>query len=320
LLGTPDWDQDVDVAASSPLSGKNLMYTLHFYACTHKATQRSKAMTARSLGLPMFVSEWGATHADGGVDGIVCEAEARTWHDWLDANNISWTAWKLDGCSDSSCMFKNQMVPATGAWTTAQLNGHAQIVIDEMKNGSGMTTGGTSGTGGSGNTGTGGSGGSSGGGAFPPNPAGCALITSCSGCCSTMGVFALDAASSDATAQLVRSFSASSSSASASFQFTTADQIGALFFKLATPQDIGFLGLTLGGSGGSFEVALVQGNGKNGCIYDVLGEELDSIPSACWGVGAGPAVGLPADQVEVRVRSFTSGAASLSVSNLEFSP
>ena len=34
--------------------------------------QRSKAVAARNDGLPMFVTEWGATHADGGLDGIVC--------------------------------------------------------------------------------------------------------------------------------------------------------------------------------------------------------------------------------------------------------
>jgi hypothetical protein len=191
-----------------------------------------------------------------------------------------------------------------------------------MKNGSGMTpvgTGGTSnmGTGGAGNTGTGGAGGA---GPFPPNPAGCALVSSCASCCSTSGVFALDAASDDATSQLVRSFSASATGASASFQFTAAEQIGAIFFKLASPQDIGFLGLSMGGSGGLFEVALVEGNGANGCIYDVIGSELDSIPSACWGDGAGPAAGLPADQIEVRVRSTKAGAGSVSVTDLEFSP
>ena len=135
LLGTPNWDQDVDIAAASPLSGTNLMYTLHFYACTHQAAIRAKAQTARSRGLPMFVTEWGATHADGGVDGIVCEAEARTWHDWLDSNWISWTAWKLDGCTDSSCLFKDRSAPVSGGWTSAMLNGHAPIVIDEMLNG-----------------------------------------------------------------------------------------------------------------------------------------------------------------------------------------
>jgi len=68
LLGTPNWDQDVDVAAADPMAGDtNIMYTLHFYACTHNSAkgQMAKAKSALASGLPIFVSEWGATTADG---------------------------------------------------------------------------------------------------------------------------------------------------------------------------------------------------------------------------------------------------------------
>jgi len=102
ILGTPNWSQDVDIAAQSPVGGTNLMYTLHFYSCSHGADLRAKAAAAYELGLPLFVTEWGASDADGGVDGIVCEAEAQAWHDWMDPRGISWTAWKLDGCTDST--------------------------------------------------------------------------------------------------------------------------------------------------------------------------------------------------------------------------
>src|SRR5205814_7080446 len=34
VLGTPSWSQDVDLAAADPVVGTNLLYTLHFYACT----------------------------------------------------------------------------------------------------------------------------------------------------------------------------------------------------------------------------------------------------------------------------------------------
>src|SRR5690606_806857 len=74
IAGTPNWSQDVDVAAGSKLSGSNLMYTLHFYACSHGASLMSKAQSALNSGLPIFVTEWGASHADGGVDGVVCES------------------------------------------------------------------------------------------------------------------------------------------------------------------------------------------------------------------------------------------------------
>lgn len=37
LVGTPNWSQYVDQAAADPIQGyDNLMYTLHFYAATHR--------------------------------------------------------------------------------------------------------------------------------------------------------------------------------------------------------------------------------------------------------------------------------------------
>lgn len=37
LMGCPHWDQDIDIVAKSPIEGvENVMYTLHFYAATHK--------------------------------------------------------------------------------------------------------------------------------------------------------------------------------------------------------------------------------------------------------------------------------------------
>ncbi|HET9953771.1 MAG TPA: glycoside hydrolase family 5 protein [Polyangiaceae bacterium] len=137
VLGTPNWDQDVDAAAQSPVSGKNLMYALHFYACSHQGPIMDKAKAAFDKGLPMFVTEWGATHADGGTDGVVCEQPTRDWHSWLDSKMISWAAWKFDGCGDSSCFFKNRDVPTNGNWKADQLNGHANLVIDLMRTGPG---------------------------------------------------------------------------------------------------------------------------------------------------------------------------------------
>ncbi|HET9955285.1 MAG TPA: glycoside hydrolase family 5 protein [Polyangiaceae bacterium] len=325
LLGTPNWDQDVDVAAQSPLAGKNLMYTLHFYACSHAARERSKAQTARSRGLPMFVTEWGATHADGGVDGVVCEGEARTWHDFLDQHAISWAAWKMDGCTDSSCLFKNRDVPVDGGWTAQQLNGHAPLVIDEMKTGpeslAGTGGGGSGGSTSMGGASSGGTGGTAGGTtSFPPDPAGCELVTSCTDCCETTGVYGLDPASMDATGRLVKSFSVEGGQARATFQFSELDEVGGIFFKLTSPRSIESIGLTAGGDGDAFEVALVNGSGANGCLYDLSSAGLASEPYTCWENGAGPSAGEPVDQIEVRVRALQSGPASLVVQELEFGP
>ena len=132
VLGTPNWSQYVDQAAASPVAGTNLLYTLHFYSCTHTASLRSRAEQALGKGLPLFVTEWGSTHADGGLDGEVCLDEARLWTDWMRMRGISWTAWKLDNCTDSSCYFAPTGAPRDGAWTDAMLQDHGLFVRDRM--------------------------------------------------------------------------------------------------------------------------------------------------------------------------------------------
>lgn len=133
VLGTPNWSQDVEAAAGDPMTGSNLMYTLHFYSCSHTQKLRDKADQALGKGLPLFVTEWGATNADGGLDGLLCLPEAQLWHDWMKKNSISWAAWKLDNCEpDSSCILAKG-APKTGGWTDNFLHGHGPFVRDRMK-------------------------------------------------------------------------------------------------------------------------------------------------------------------------------------------
>jgi endoglucanase len=133
ILGTPNWSQYVDVAAASPVAGANLMYTLHFYTCTHTGWLRTRAEAALAAGLALFVTEWGASAADGGLDGKVCYAEATTWMNWLETKQIGWSAWKLDGCNpDSTCLLQPG-APASGGWDAEYLHGHAEFVRDALR-------------------------------------------------------------------------------------------------------------------------------------------------------------------------------------------
>ena len=134
IMGTPFWSQAVDDAADDPVSGTNLMYTVHFYSCEHRAAQRAQAQYARDRQLAIFVTEWGATRADGGTDpnGEVCSDEAQLWHDFMNQQGISWTAWKLDDCTDLSCLLR-QAAPRVGGWEDEWLNGHAPFVRDRMR-------------------------------------------------------------------------------------------------------------------------------------------------------------------------------------------
>lgn len=120
VLGTPTFSQDVDLAALDPVAGTNLLYTLHFYACTHKQSLRDKGSLALSRGIALFITEFGATPSDGGTpgngDNIVCEDEANSWFSWMAANNISGASWKLNQCADTSCILTFN-APIDGPWT-----------------------------------------------------------------------------------------------------------------------------------------------------------------------------------------------------------
>lgn len=133
VLGTPNWSQYVDVAAASPVAGENLMYTLHFYSCSHTGQFRTRAETALTRGVALFITEWGASNADGGLDGKLCLDEANTWITWAATKRISWAAWKLDNCTpDSTCLLVPG-APVNGGWTSEFLRGHAPFVRDALR-------------------------------------------------------------------------------------------------------------------------------------------------------------------------------------------
>jgi aryl-phospho-beta-D-glucosidase BglC (GH1 family) len=133
VVGTPRWDQLPNAAAADPIDDANVAYTLHFYACSHQANIRANGTAALAAGLPVFVSEWGATNADGGTSANpgVCEDSARQWQDWMEQNDISWAAWKLDAGGDSSSILATG-APVDGGWTDDQIHGHGYLVHEFM--------------------------------------------------------------------------------------------------------------------------------------------------------------------------------------------
>lgn len=133
VLGTPRWAQNVDVAAANPVEGDNLLYTLHFYSCSHTAWLRDRAKAAIEAGIALFVTEWGSTHADGGTadNPGVCLTEAQAWHAFMDENGISSTAWKLTSDGDSSSILV--AAPASGPWTDEHLSEHGRFVREVVQ-------------------------------------------------------------------------------------------------------------------------------------------------------------------------------------------
>jgi len=120
LVGTPTWSQDVDVAAKSPIKDyRNIMYTLHFYANTHRDSYRSKAETAIRAGLPLLVSEFGISDASG--SGGVNENEGTKWITFLNQHGIGYVAWNLSNKNESSSLIKSSCTKKSG-WSASDLS------------------------------------------------------------------------------------------------------------------------------------------------------------------------------------------------------
>ena len=131
IVGTPTWSQDVDVAASSPLTGSNIAYTLHFYAATHKASLRAKAQAALDRGVALFVTEYGTCEASGA--GAIDAASTQEWMDFLRTNNLSHCNWALNDKAEAASVLVPGTNPAA-AWSDSYLTTSGRLAKSYIHN------------------------------------------------------------------------------------------------------------------------------------------------------------------------------------------
>jgi endoglucanase len=131
LMGCPHWDQDVHIVADSPMQGyNNLMYTLHFYAATHKQQLRDRMTDVVKRGIPIFVSECAGMEASG--DGPLNEAEWQAWVDCMETNGISYACWSLSD-KNETCSMLLPRAKATGQWTPDLIKPWGKMVRETLR-------------------------------------------------------------------------------------------------------------------------------------------------------------------------------------------
>lgn len=126
IVGTPTWSQlgsagHLYEPADDPITGqKNIMYTFHFYASDrdHNQWLTEKIGTAINRGLPVFVTEYGLSEANGG--GNVDLGKAQEWLSRCDKYNVSYCAWSLCNKGESSALISSGCSKTSG-WTTGEL-------------------------------------------------------------------------------------------------------------------------------------------------------------------------------------------------------
>ena len=133
IVGTPNWSQFVDQAAADPITEyDNIMYTLHFYAATHKDDLRDKMAAALDSDLPVFVTEYGICDASG--NGAIDQEQADRWVELMDRYGVSYAAWNLSNKDESSALLKSTCgktsgfeegdLSASGQWLFKMLTEH----------------------------------------------------------------------------------------------------------------------------------------------------------------------------------------------------
>ncbi|RWY51032.1 glycoside hydrolase family 5 protein [Mucilaginibacter gilvus] len=121
IVGSPHWDQDVDIAAADPVTGfSNIAYSFHFYASdkNHQYKLRARGDKAIKMGLPLMITEWGVGEANG--NGQFSKTKTKLWVNWMAANQLSWANWNLTDKDETTAILEPG-APANGGWTEEQL-------------------------------------------------------------------------------------------------------------------------------------------------------------------------------------------------------
>lgn len=130
LVGTPTWSQEIEKPQNDPITGyDNIMYTLHFYAATHKEDLRSKMVNAVEAGTPVFVSEYGLCDASGNGGNDL--GQAQSWIDTMDQHGISYAVWSFCNKEETSALIASSCRKTSG-FTREDLSESGKWIMDML--------------------------------------------------------------------------------------------------------------------------------------------------------------------------------------------
>jgi len=130
VVGTPNWSQDVDLAAADRLHDTNVAYTLHFYAGTHKQYLRDKAVIALNQGLPLFVTEWGT--CDASAAGAIDIDSTNAWMAFMREWDLSHCNWGIYDKAETACIFVRR-APSKGPWQEQDITASGRFARDWVR-------------------------------------------------------------------------------------------------------------------------------------------------------------------------------------------
>lgn len=130
LVGSPSWNLDLHLVAEDPIQAQsNIMYSMHFYAATHKKWLRDRGDEVLLKGIPLFVSECAGMEATG--DGAINHAEWQEYVDWMEQRSISWVCWSVAD-KNETCSMLTPTASSTGPWTADDIKEWGKTVKETI--------------------------------------------------------------------------------------------------------------------------------------------------------------------------------------------
>ena len=102
LIGTPNYDREIQEPAKDPVAFDNVMYSFHFYATSHKGESLALLKEVVGGGTPIFITESGLCEASG--DGKIDLESVKQWYATLDSLHLSYTIWSMSNKEEESAM------------------------------------------------------------------------------------------------------------------------------------------------------------------------------------------------------------------------
>jgi len=130
ILGTENFSKRVDIALESKVDYKNIAYSFHFYAASHRNKLRTLIANTSKKNLPMIATEWGMCEANG--DGKLSVSETRKWWKLLEENNIGYLNWAISDKSESASSLQFGANPR-GNWSPSMLSKSGQIIRKNLR-------------------------------------------------------------------------------------------------------------------------------------------------------------------------------------------
>ena len=127
IVGTPTWSQDIENAMQKPIKGyKNIAYSFHFYAGTHKGNMRLRLKAALKEKVPVIVTEFGVSDASG--NGGINTAGGQKWISLLDKYKTGRVCWNLSNKDESSAIIKSSCKKLSG-WKRSDLTETGKFLL-----------------------------------------------------------------------------------------------------------------------------------------------------------------------------------------------